>query len=170
MTNVVVGVADGKCSREQLDVLITYGLGSCIAVAFYDAAARTGGLLHFMLPESRIDSEKAQRNPYMFADTGVSAMLRQLREMGANPRRLTVRIAGGARVLETGDHFEIGRRNHVALRKVLWKAGLMIQAEEVGGSISRTVRLEVGTGRCRWRESNGREGELTVNGTRRGAA
>jgi chemotaxis protein CheD len=169
MTNVVVGVADGKCSQDHLDVLITYGLGSCIAVAFYDAMSRTAALLHFMLPESRIDRKKAQRNPYMFADTGVAVVLKQLREMGVNPRRLSVRIAGGARVLDTGEHFDIGRRNHVALRKVLWKAGLMIQAEEVGGSTSRTVRLEVGTGRCLWRESSGREGELTANGTRRGA-
>ncbi len=170
MSNVVVGVADGKCSRNSLEVLITYGLGSCIAVAFYDGVTHTGGLLHYMLPDSSIDREKAKRNPCMFADTGVPFMVRQLREMGANPRRLSVRIAGGAKVLQTGEHFNIGKRNHIALRKVLWKAGLMIQAEEVGGAVSRTVSLEVGTGRCCWRESNGKRGELSLNGILKGAA
>ncbi len=169
MGNVVVGVADCRCSNDPQSVLITYGLGSCIALALHDPERRIGGLLHFMLPESRIDVEKAKRRPYMFADTGVAQLLRQLRELGAAPQRLTVRAAGGAHVLESASKFDIGKRNYQALRKILWRAGLMLHAENVGGTISRTVSLNVATGQFWWRESNGRQGELALNGQSRAA-
>jgi chemotaxis protein CheD len=45
------------------------------------------------------------------------------------------------------DMFEIGKRNHVILRKMLWKAGVPIKAEDVGGTVFRTARLFVDTGR-----------------------
>lgn len=71
MSSVVVGVADCQVSKDTESTLITYALGSCIAIAIHDAVAGVGGLLHFMLPESSIDRTKAAHNPYMFADTGI---------------------------------------------------------------------------------------------------
>jgi len=166
--HLVVGVADCKLANSQGQVLITYALGSCIAVALHDPVSRIGGLLHYMLPDSGLDRNKADRNPYMFADTGVAALVRRFKEMGGSAQRLTVRAAGGANVLDGGGHFNIGKRNFLALRKVLWKAGLMIHSQNVGGSNSRTVSLEVSTGRLLWKESNGTEGELLVGGRGRG--
>jgi chemotaxis protein CheC len=32
------------------EVLVAYGLGSCVAVCLYDPAARVGGMLHALLP------------------------------------------------------------------------------------------------------------------------
>ena len=95
MTPVVVGMADGRVSGDPGQVLATYALGSCIALALHDPAARVGGMLHFMLPDSAIDPEKARRNPWMFADTGIPLLFRQAYEMGADKRRLVVRAAGG---------------------------------------------------------------------------
>src|ERR1039457_3700273 len=68
MANVVVGVADCQISKSRDQVLVTYALGSCIAVAIHDPVAGVGGLLHYMLPESAISPAKAGENPYMFAD------------------------------------------------------------------------------------------------------
>jgi chemotaxis protein CheD len=152
MSTLVVGISDCKISSDQDAVLLTYALGSCIAVAVYDPVARVGGLLHYMLPESAIDASKAAENPFMFADTGIAGLLKRVREGGANRSRMAVRIAGGAQMLIGHELFQIGRRNYLAARKLLWKEGLMIAGEAVGGEVSRTVRMEVGTGRVLVRE------------------
>lgn len=147
MINVVVGVADCRISNQREDVLVTYALGSCIAVAIHDPVAGVGGLLHYMLPESAISPAKAGENPYMFADTGIPLLFRRSYECGADKRRLVVRVAGGAQVMDPEGVFNIGKRNYLALRKIFWKAGVLLQGEDVGGNLSRTVRLEVGSGR-----------------------
>ena len=141
-------------------MLVTYALGSCIAVTLYDPASKVGGMLHFMLPESALDAQKAQQNPYMFADTGIKALLDAVRAGGAQPKRMVVRLAGGAQVLDGEGVFQIGKRNYLAARKILWKAGILISAEAVGGEVSRTTRLELATGRMWVREGGGIEKEL----------
>jgi chemotaxis protein CheD len=160
MANVVVGVADCQISKSRDQVLVTYALGSCIAVAIHDPVAGVGGLLHYMLPESAISPAKAGENPYMFADTGIPLLFRRAYEYGAEKRRLVVRVAGGAQVMDSEGIFNIGKRNYLALRKVLWKAGVLVQAEDVGGNAPRTVRLEVGSGRFWLRGAGSAEWEL----------
>jgi chemotaxis protein CheD len=147
MSALVVGVADCQISSDREGTLVTYALGSCIAVAIHDATVGVAGLLHFMLPESSIDKAKAHSNPYMFADTGIPLLFRGAYEQGAEKRRLTVRLAGGAQVMDDHGVFNIGKRNYLAVRRILWKAGVLVHGEAVGGGNSRTVRLEVGTGK-----------------------
>jgi len=159
MNRLVVGIADCNCAKQSDTEIITYGLGSCVAVIVHDAKNEVGGLLHYMLPESSIDEDKAAANPYMFADTGVPALLRKVEELGGSKRGLTVWVAGGAQVLADSGLFQIGKRNYLALRKLLWKQGLMIHAESVGGTVSRTVRLEMPAGRVLSKEG-GTEREL----------
>jgi len=144
---LTVGIGDCKVSNAAESVLATYALGSCIAVAIHDPVAAVGGLLHFMLPESSLNPDKASQNPFMFADTGIPLLFHAAYGLGAEKRRLVVRAAGGAQVMDENGVFNIGKRNHLALRKILWKAGVMIHGEEIGGTTSRTVRLEVATGR-----------------------
>jgi len=147
MTLLTVGVGDCKVSNAAESVLATYALGSCIAVAIHDPVAAVGGLLHFMLPESSLNPDKASQSPFMFADTGIPLLFHAAYGLGAEKRRLVVRVAGGAQVMDESGVFNIGKRNHLALRKILWKAGVMVHGEEIGGTASRTVRLEVATGR-----------------------
>jgi chemotaxis protein CheD len=144
--------------------LITYALGSCIAVAIHDPQTHVGGLLHFMLPESSMARQKAAENPYMFADSGVPLLFRRAYSAGAEKRRLVVRLAGGAQVMDDKGVFNIGRRNYLAVRKLLWQAGVMIHSEAVGGSESRTLRLDVDSGRVFLRTAGGKE-ELMEKGT-----
>ena len=148
MVNLLtVGIGDCKVSGKSEAVLATYALGSCIAVAIHDPVAGVGGLLHYMLPESSLNPDKARDNPFMFADTGVPRLFHAAYQLGAEKRRLVVRVAGGAQVMDENGVFNIGKRNHLALRKILWKAGVIVHAEEVGGTTSRTVRLDVASGR-----------------------
>ena len=163
MSAVVVGVADCRISADPESVLITYALGSCIAVLIHDPVSNVGGLLHFMLPESAIDREKAKQNPYMFADTGIPLLFRSAYREGADKRRLMVYAVGGAQVMDPANVFNIGKRNHLAMRKILWKAGLLVHGEEVGGTASRTVRLEVAGGRVLLRGAGEDERELPVS-------
>ncbi|HUA87686.1 MAG TPA: chemotaxis protein CheD [Bryobacteraceae bacterium] len=153
MNHLTVGISDCKVSSDPDSVLVTYALGSCIAVAVHDPVTLVAGLLHYLLPEASLDREKAAQNPYMFADTGISRLLKDVCQRGAQRSRLVVRIAGGARMMNSDQLFQIGKRNHLAARKLLWKAGLLVKSEAVGGEVSRTVRLETATGRVLVRES-----------------
>lgn len=146
--SVVVDIADVKVSDDPGVTLITYSLGSCIGVALWDPEAKVGGLLHYMLPESSLSPQKAKKSPAMFCDTGIPKLFRAVYELGAVKKRLVVKIAGGSQLLDDNGTFNIGKRNYLSLRKIFWKNGVLIDAEDVGGSISRTVRLHVGTGVC----------------------
>jgi chemotaxis protein CheD len=167
MAQLVVGIADCKVSRDPADELVTYALGSCIAVAVYDPLARIGGMLHFMLPEAASAGLTAERPPAMFADTGVPLLIERALALGADKKRLVVRAAGGAQVMDPGEVFNIGKRNQLALKKVMWKTGVFVQAEDVGGTVSRTVRLELGGGRMFIRMPGAPEYEMPMKGQAR---
>ncbi|MBL8209088.1 MAG: chemotaxis protein CheD [Bryobacterales bacterium] len=143
---IVAGIADCRTSTDTGCSLVTYSLGSCVAVAAYDPVARAGGILHCLLPESRLDPERARRNPATFVDTGVRLLLDRLTEAGGDRKRLRIRLAGGAQMIETTDLLNIGRRNLLAARKVLWQLGLLVEMEAVGGTVSRDLGLDLATG------------------------
>jgi chemotaxis protein CheD len=160
MKTIVVGIGDCQVSRDCESTIVTYALGSCIGLMIHDPVAGVGGMLHFMLPESSLDPAKAEKNPFMFADTGIPSLFRTAYQLGADKRRLIVSVAGGAQMMDPQGAFNIGKRNCLAMRKILWKAGVMVQAEETGGMTSRTIRLEVGTGRALLREAGQPEQEM----------
>lgn len=144
----VVDVADLKVCAQQGDSIITYALGSCLGITIFDPESRVGGMLHAMLPQSTIDPKKAAENPFMFVDTGVPRLFHECYRIGAQKQRLVVKVAGGAcaRGNEQDDYFQIGKRNMVMLRKLLWKNGVLITAHDVGGSSPRTMSLDIDTG------------------------
>lgn len=155
----VVDIADLQVTDDPRATLVTFSLGSCIGVAIWDQKAHVGGLLHYMLPESSLAPEKAKANPAMFADTGIPAMFRATYALGAGKKNIIVKVAGGSQLLDDNGTFNIGKRNYIMLRKIFWKNGILIEAEDVGGSLARTVRLDVATGRFTIK-SRGRETEL----------
>lgn len=157
---LIVGVADMKISDQDGDVIVTHALGSCLGIAVHDPVAKVGGLLHVMMPTSDINPDKARVNPYLFVDTGVPAFFQQVFARGGLRGRLEVRVAGGANVQGgAADRFAVGKRNYTVLRKMFWKNGVMIKAEDVGGTWPRTMYLEVGTGRV-WLSTGGTEKTL----------
>ena len=157
--NITVGISDMKVSKNPRDVLVTYSLGSCVGLALYDPVARVGGLIHCMLPLSKIDPAKAQANPFMFTDTGVPALLQAVFNLGAERRNIVAKVAGASSLLDDKGLFRIGERNYTILRKVLWKNNILIATEDVGGTQARTMYLYMDTGRTVIR-SGGRENEL----------
>nr|HPG72165.1 chemotaxis protein CheD [Syntrophales bacterium] len=110
-------------------------------------AAKVGGLLHYMLPDSTLDAEKARETPGMFADTGIPLLFKSCYGMGADKKRMVVKVAGGASILDESNFFRIGQKNIMAMRKLFWRNNILIDAEDTGKNFNRTVRLDVGTGR-----------------------
>lgn len=155
----VVGVSDMKVSTRAGDLIVTHALGSCIGLAIHDPVACVGGVLHYMLPQAKIDEEKAAKNPYMFGDVAIPALFRRAYDRGATKENLRLVMAGGAQVFGGRDFFDIGKRNIVIARKLFWKNNVMIAAEDVGGQIPRTLFLEIGSG-LTWYTSHGERFEL----------
>ena len=145
--NTVIGIADLQVSDDPRVTLVTYSLGSCIGVSIWDPKVRVGGMLHYMLPDSKLSAGKAKTHPCMFADTGVPRLFRAVYELGGSKKNLVVKVAGGSQLLDDNGTFNIGKRNYVMLRKIFWKNGVLIDAEHIGGSLSRTLRLHVDNGR-----------------------
>ena len=167
MEQIVVRMADCRVGQVPGQVLTTYALGSCIGLAVYDPVTAVGGLLHFMLPDSGIDPARGRDNPYMFADTGIPLLLRQVCDLGATKQRLVVHAVGGAQMMDRENVFDIGKRNRLATRKILWKEGVLLTGEVVGGDLSRTLRLEIGSGRL-WLQEGGEQREVVAARPRKG--
>lgn len=143
----VVGIAAMAVSADPAERLVTHALGSCLGVCLHDPVAGVGALLHVMLPSSAIDPEAARRAPCTFVDTGVPELFRAAYRLGAQKERLVVKVAGGTATGDGDDAFQVGKRNILALRKLLWKNGVLLRAEAVGGQrLSRSVYLHVGSG------------------------
>ena len=144
---IVVGVGDMKVSNDPEIVLATYSLGSCIGLTIFDPIFKVGGILHYMLPESSLDVAKALKNPYMFGDTGIPLLFKESYKLGAKKHQLKVKVVGGAQILDQNGLFNIGKRNYLILRKLFWKNNVMIDFEDVGGNVNRTVKLEINSGK-----------------------
>ncbi len=144
----VIGIAEMKVSSRPEDLLITYALGSCLGIAIYDPEAKVGGLLHAMLPLSTSNPAKAASNPLLFVDTGVPELFKACYKAGAKRERLILKVAGGASLRQGNgdDQFQIGKRNFIMLRKLLWKNNILIKGQDVGENFSRTMSLDIQTG------------------------
>ena len=140
-----VGIGDLIVTGAD-DEIKTYALGSCVALVVWDKIKKTGGMIHIALPEGQINPEKARERPGYFADTGLPVLFNELKKAGANRNSCWVKLIGGASILDENNTFDIGRRNALAVKKYLWKIGLALTSEDIGGTISRTVSLVVGTG------------------------
>lgn len=141
-------------------MIVTYALGSCIGISVYDPVAKVGGLLHYMLPDSTLDEKKAKDNPAMFADTGIPTLFKACYRLGAEKKRMIVKAAGGASILDDTNFFRIGQKNIMAMRKIFWKNNVMIASEDTGANHNRTVRLEMATGKTLVRTSGGEMKEI----------
>ena len=143
---ITVNISDAQVATGEADTLVTFSLGSCIGVTVYDPLARCGAMLHYQLPTSTLDENKARNNHCMFADTGMTLLLEQFQAARGPPRRARVRIAGAAPMIGDTGVFSIGKRNHTAIRKILWQKGILLEAEDVGGTAPRNLYLRLSDG------------------------
>ena len=145
---VSVGIGQLAISKDPHEVLIAYGLGSCIGISCYDPQAKVSGLAHILLPSSE-GKRTEEREPARFADTGIDLLVTRLVAAGAVPRRLVVKVAGGAAVLgpANAEKFKIGERNAEAIMERLKRHGLRPAATDLGGSKGRTMEVHPASGK-----------------------
>ena len=142
---VSAGVGELVYSRNPKEVLVAFGLGSCVGVTAYDPERKVGALLHAMLPERR----NGDQNLTKYVNTGVAEMLKHLRSLGARGERLIWRYAGGAQMLIApglSDRFNVGQRNVQMTDRVMKELSLRLSGSDTGGIVGRTVRLYIATG------------------------
>lgn len=142
---ISVGIADMKLTRQE-GILITYALGSCIGISFYDPMIKLGALLHIMLPEK---TNASDANILKYADTGIKETLRKMSAFGGAKSRMVCKIAGGAKMFEMkgpGGLGNIGERNIAKVKSILKSEGLRIMGEDTGATYARTMLLDVATG------------------------
>ena len=144
----VVGIGELAVSTASDMTIATHAVGSCIAVCVFDPAAGVAGMLHFLLPESSINPERAAEHPGVFADTGIPRLFQTAYSYGLVKQRAIVKLVGGAEMPQSSKGwFNTGHRNLLAARHMLWRNGVFVAAEDVGGTDARTVHLSVGSGR-----------------------
>lgn len=150
MACVLLGVGDYGAVSKPGESLKTMALGSCVAVVLMDPVTHCVGMDHVALPDSAAHADRAKQKPGHFADTGIPALLEAMYQAGV-PRQqrhgIIVKLIGGANVMDPCNTFNIGKRNVLAIKKVLWQFGMGAVAEDVGGQISRTVTVDVDEGR-----------------------
>lgn len=147
MANITVGISDAKISTAPDAVMVTHALGSCIGVSIYDPVRKIGGLLHFQLPQAKGYVNSDSSSPFKYADTGFDVLLNELQSLGVNKNNVEVKLAGGAQKSIAGnDSFNIGKRNYSAIRQVLWKRGMFIKEQDIGGSMPRTIYFNLDDG------------------------
>ena len=141
---LIVGIADMKLASKS-GMLVTYALGSCIGICLYDPVAKLASLVHIMLP---INMETGRKNVYKYADTGIRAALKEMESRGGAARRIVAKIAGGAKMFEVsgGTLGNIGQRNIDSVRMNLKKEGIRLLAEDVGGTVARTLLFDTVSG------------------------
>jgi chemotaxis protein CheD len=134
-------------SKSAADVLTTGApVGSCVAVCLWDPESGVGGLLHFLWPDSKLNPERAGAAPACFADTGVQLLFDQAAKIGAVKGRCKVRLVGAAEIQDREQADRWAKRNLLAVRSVLWRSGVFLEGEEVGGTKARRATLSVSNG------------------------
>ena len=144
---IKVGISDLNIARSS-DVLVTFALGSCVGICLYGRVTKIAGLSHIMLPTSNNNSNPNQA--YRFADTAIVILVKKMVMAGADKRRLTAKIAGGARMVATVQDSSIGnigQRNVAAVREMLMKLGIPVIADDTGKDYGRTVYFFAEDGR-----------------------
>ncbi|MCK5199164.1 MAG: chemotaxis protein CheD [Spirochaetales bacterium] len=142
-----IGIGHIKVAATQGDEIKTYALGSCIAVILYDKKLKIAGMMHIALPDSTVNTEKARSLPGYFADTGLPILLSEFKKLGGELKTTIIKIAGGSNIMDENKTFDIGRRNAIAVKRFLWKHRLGVIKEDIGGNISRTVSIDIDTGK-----------------------
>jgi chemotaxis protein CheD len=149
---VVVGLGEMQVSDDPKMVLACLGLGSCIGVSAYDPVARVGAMVHVVLPHgNNVDCGKS---PTKYANTALPAMVNAMVRKGALKSRIVLKIAGGAKIIHTipaGSILDVGDRNITAVKNAVAENKLSIKAEDIRGTLGRSMWLSIDTGVTRSR-------------------
>ena len=141
-----IEVLAGDCaiSTPATHRLITRDLLSCVAVAVHAPTLSIGALLRFSFPGQPGAEES---NEWLSANTAIPALFEKFRDLGVSKSDLSVYAVGGANVATADEAAVTGKRNVLALRKALWREGILLRGDDTGGTSSRSVSFDGNSGR-----------------------
>jgi chemotaxis protein CheD len=145
--SLIVSIGEFKVSGDVRSEIVTHSLGSCVGVTLYDPVTKVGGMLHALLPASSISRSPAERLSHKYVDSGLIGLFHAIYALGGHKRRLEVRLAGGGDFLDEKKLFRIGEKNVAAVRQLLARNDVKLAGEHVGGHFSRTLRLQIASGK-----------------------
>jgi len=143
---IKVQIADYKITNAP-DILVSYGLGSCVGLSLYEEEIKMAGLAHIMLPIG--NSIRNERSKGKYADTAIRMMLAELEENGCNKDNIVAKLAGGASMFSNitkDDQKGIGERNVDAIKKYLEELEIPLKAIDTGGDYGRSIEFHTQTG------------------------
>lgn len=147
MKTIFLGVGEYSATNRPGEVLKTMALGSCVGFIVLEPKSRTVGMAHIALSDSKINTTMSVKQPGRFVDMAVPALLNLVAKQSKTRSGYIIKLVGGAQVAQMKDIFNIGKRNILAIKKILWQMKLVPVAEDLGGQISRTVTVDVNTGK-----------------------
>lgn len=145
---VNVGIGQMHVAKQPTR-LICLGLGSCVAIAIWDSSTKIGGMAHVMLPDESYSPKRLESPPAKFGNKAVKALTDEMKKEGANVYVAVAKIAGGANMFKnvSPDMRDIGLENSDSVKGALKLGHIRLVAEDVGGSLGRTVELDTSTGK-----------------------
>jgi chemotaxis protein CheD len=161
---IKVGMADWKVGRDP-DILITFGLGSCVALVLWNPQERLGAMAHIMLPDSKIIRYRQENNPAKFGDTAVPIMLAEMEKLGCRKEFLQAKLVGGANMFTfagklISGNMNVGQRNVQSVKTSLEQKGVRLVSEDTGGTFGRSVEFYASTGLIRIRTAAAGDKEI----------
>lgn len=143
---VLVGIAEMKIAEAP--IILRTNLGSCIAICLYNREKKVGGLLHFMLPDSKLMQYSLERSKKAkFADTGLAELLKQLElRYQLGPKDFIAKIFGGAKMLPVATS-DIGVENKTVAETLLKQYSISLVAQKTGGEKGYKIDFHLDTGK-----------------------
>ena len=146
----IVGIGNYAVSNSKNDILKTFSLASCVALTVYCPSKNASGMVHIALPAPDPLNDDSNKRPYYYATTAVPLLInRMCYEYRCNKNDLGIKLFGGADSIQINDQFEIGKKNLYYIKEILDYMGLKNDASETGGNCSRTLEMDVFTGKIK---------------------
>ncbi len=140
----ILGIGEYAIAKCTEDALITYALGSCVAILMYCPEQKVAAMAHIALPERLPSANLGRHKPAYFADVAVPLLLNAMRtNFMCQPSKLVVHLIGGAESRSEKDPFQVGRRNVEQIKMLLQEQQMRYTAIDVGGHLSRTVTFHL---------------------------
>jgi chemotaxis protein CheD len=142
---IKVGMAQSMVVKAP-DRLACFGIGSCVCLALFDPEARLAGLAHSMLPTAPAALSPGGDERAKYADTAVQHLVESMEKLGAKRSRLQAKLIGGATMFSFGNKADgvesLGERNLRSARTSLQAQGIVLLAEDSGGSVGRSIEFD----------------------------
>ena len=143
---VVAKILPGEFYLTRCDELVGTVLGSCVSACIRDRLLGLGGMNHFLLPDTCIDSDTTGR-AMRYGSFAMEQLINQILKFGGDRDRLEAKLTGGGRIISgMGD---VGAHNTRFAQQYLAREGIEVVAEDLGGDCPRKVLYHPASGTLR---------------------